>query len=322
MPNSDSNEDFQFSFRTWFSLFSHLFFSSVLLLFLFWTLTSFWSLDSMRTQAASSAHLLLIFDTPPSPSEIQGLVKTMEKVSGSGTVTSFHPQDAKSPTEQRNSKRILSVAVSLGQGPHGQVVTLGDQIRSIQQIVKNDTSIKEIVYNPQWVARVDLLAGISEGMKKALEILVGALCLGLGLYWASWGNSLWSHLFSPHSTGGRSSSERRSPLFQRESIPDEQVEFPSLPPPIPGPSGIVRIFASGFCGFISGGVAVFVAWILRTFLYPGMDNPFRPGFIGTTTYLDPLWIAFILACGLVGWLGGILYLLLPFPTRKEGSPLP
>ena len=320
MSNSESIRAHGSSFQRVFWLVSNLLFSSLILLFLFWIVTSFFILDGMRSQEASTAHLLLVFDQPPSSKEIQGLVSTMEKVAGPGSVTSFQANNQSSPTERRNSKRILSVSVSLGQTPKGQTILLGDQIRSIQQIVKNDTSIKEIVFNPDWVARVDLLAGISGGMKKILAALLSFLSIGLGIYWTRWGIVLWNTLFSnrTHSSSNVQDKGDRQPLFHREkpqpgSFEKENREsFQTFQIP-----GVVRLVVGGIFGVISAGAALLLSWILRRFLYPEMVTPFARGSMVTLPFSNHIEFYFILGSGLIGILGGIFCTILPKYAEPE-----
>ena len=305
-------------FQSWFWIISNLIFSSIFLLFVFWTLTTYLLLDNLRVGSASTAHILLIFDTPPTAPEVQGLKATIEKIAGEGSVSSLKAPDLKSRVGRNNSQRILSVAVSMGRTPTGEMVGLSAQIRSIQEIVKNDTAIKEIVFNPDWVSRVDLLARISRGIKKGLEVLGGFVFLGFGLYWARVSPFLWSHLFPTTSLSGRrESSGARSPLFQRES------EGQDLPGPGPAEradghsSAILPILSAGIWGGLAASVAVFLAWSLRAFLYPGPENPFIAGAMGSLPLVQPLWILFPALSAGVGVGGGILSLFLPFPARKR-----
>ncbi len=318
MSSPDSDNLPGTSFQSWFWILSNLIFSSIFLLFVFWTLTTYLLLDNLRIESASTAHILLVFDTPPTGPEIQGLKATIEKIAGEGSVSSLKAPDLKSRVGRNNSQRILSVAVSLGRTPTGETVGLSAQIRSIQEIVRNDTAIKEIVFNPDWVSRVDLLAGISRGIKKGLEVLGGLVFLGFGLYWARVSLLLWSHLFPATSLSGRREpSGPRSPLFQRES------EGQDLP--VPGTeekegghsSAFLRIPFAGVWGALAASVAVFLAWSLRAFLYPGPENPFMAGAMGSLPLAKNLWILFPALCAGVGIVGGILYLLLPFPAGKR-----
>ncbi|MDA8027534.1 MAG: hypothetical protein M0Z25_00930 [Nitrospiraceae bacterium] len=316
IPESDNLPENPF--QSWFWIISNLIFSSIFLLFVFWTLTTYLLLDNLRVGSASTAHILLIFDTPPTGPEVQGLKATIEKIAGEGSVSSLNAPDLKSRVGRNNSQRILSVAVSMGRTPTGEMVGLSAQIRSIQEIVKNDTAIKEIVFNPDWVSRVDLLARISRGIKKGLEVLGGFVFLGFGLYWARVSPFLWSHLFPTTSLSGRrESSGARSPLFQRES------EGQDLPGPGPAEregghsSAILPILSAGVWGGLAASVAVFLAWSLRAFLYPGPENPFIAGAMGSLPLVQPLWILFPALSAGVGVVGGILYLFLPFPARKR-----
>ncbi|MCL4485970.1 MAG: hypothetical protein M1537_06540 [Nitrospirae bacterium] len=307
------------SFRSWFWILSNLIFSSILLLFVFWTVTTYLLLDNLRLRSAAAAHILLIFDTPPAPAEIQGLKATMEKIAGEGSVSSLQAPDRQSRTGRKNSQRILSVAVSLGRAQDGQTVTLSDQIRSLQQIVKNDTAIKEVVFNPEWVARVDLLAGISERAKKGLEVLGGLLSLGLALYWARVSLLFWSHLFPARPRAlRRDPPPRQGSLFQREREDEENFPLPEreeeekkdLP-------SFLRIPSAGLWGALAGLVAVFLAFSLRSILYVGSQNPFLPGALGSHPLTNHLWImGSALGAGL-GLAGGVLYLVLPFPSPKR-----
>ncbi|MDA8112417.1 MAG: hypothetical protein M0T83_08200 [Nitrospiraceae bacterium] len=318
MSFPDSDNIPENPFQSWFWIISNLIFSSIFLLFVFWTLTTYLLLDNLRIGSASTAHILLIFDTPPTGPEVQGLKATIEKIAGEGSVSSLTAPDLKSRVGRNNSQRILSVAVSMGRTPTGEMVGLSAQIRSIQEIVKNDTAIKEIVFNRAWVARVHLLARISRGIKKGLEVLGGFVFLGFGLYWARVSPFLWSHLFpTPSLSAPRESSGMRSPLFQRES------EGQDLPGPGPAEregghsSAILHILSAGVWGGLSASVSVFLAWSLRAFLYPGPENPFMAGAMGPLPLLHPLWIFFPALSAGVGIVGGILSLLLPFPARKR-----
>ncbi len=303
------------SARSWFWLMANLAFSSLILLFLFWTSTVFLILDNMRLETASAAHILLIFDTPPSPKEIQGLTATMEKIAGTGTVSSLQAPDQKSRTGRSNSRRILSVAVSLGQTPTGQFVTLSEQISSIREIVKNDSEIKEIVFNPEWVSRVDALAGISRGVRKGIVILGGLVFVGMALYWGRISLSFWSHLFP-----GSRSREGRSPAAPRSAIFQRQEEFPasdSVPLEREGepPAAILRLPSGALWGILAASIATFLVWAFRTALYPGLQNPFVAGAMGAHPFASHLWILFPGFCGVIGLLGGLVSIILPLPSE-------
>ncbi len=316
MSHPDTEAPPASSARSWFWLMANLAFSSLILLFLFWTSTVFLILDNMRLETASAAHILLIFDTPPSPKEIQGLTATMEKIAGTGSLSALQAPDQKSRTGRATSRRILSVAVSLGQTPDGHFVTLSEQISSIRQILKNDSEIKEIVFNPDWVSRVDALAGISLGVRKGIVVLGGLLLVGLALYWGRISLPFWAHLFpGSRSREARAQAATRSAIFQRQEDlpppPSAPFEKKGDSPPV-----ILRLPSGALWGMLASSIAIFLVWLFRTILYPGLQNPFMVGAMGANPIASHLWILFPVFCGAIGLLGGLVCLILPLSSKS------
>ncbi len=303
--------------RSWIWLMANLAFSSLILLFLFWIFSIYLILDNMRLESAAAAHILLVFETPPSPKEVLGLTATMEKVAGKGSVSSLAPPDQKSRTGRSNSRRILSVAVSLGRLPDGQTVTLAEQIRSIREIIKNDSEIKEVVFNPDWVSRVDSLAGISRGVQKGILVLGGLVCVGMAIYWGRISLSLWLHLFP-----GFSSRETSRPVASRSTIFQRQDENPAVVPRrAEKEKGKAATFlcvpSGGLWGIVVAFIALFLAWMFRTALYPDKQNPFVAGAMGPFPVSNHLWILIPGFCGAIGLLGGLFCYMFSFLSEER-----
>lgn len=286
-------------FRAGSWLFLNLFFSSFLLLFLFWSLTTLTLLDGLRTQSSSSAHLLVVFLNVPSEQEVAGLKATLEKIAGTGSVLPMSAGPLKTPSA--SFRRVLDVTLTLGRSAGGRVVPLADQVQSIQTLLKNDAQIRRIIFSENWIARVDALARISDRIRTSFVFFLMILSLGLAVYWGAL-----SHTFGQAAEvtfrPGERSPEEREPVFRRDPLPSERV-------PVEGVARTILPFPGmrhgGLFGCLCGLLALFLAWSSRQVLYPPGMDPFHGGLPGA---LSPALSAVILPAfsGGLGMLGGLV----------------
>lgn len=296
--------------RVWLGFFGTTFFSALILLFLFWAFTTSNFLDDLRKKSVSSAHMLLIFGTPPSDQEISGLKVALEKIAGGKSVVSMSemPQENKRATIR--SRRILSVTLSLGKTPGGKIVNLSDQVQSIQSIVKNDSQINEVIFNPEWVSKVDEMAHISERIRRSLILFLGVLLAGISLYWGGASREIWQFMVaftSPVSSGWGAGD--RSLQFQRvdegkDGIATDREFSPESEHPCF--TVVTRVKTSALFGGFSGIVAIFIMWTSKSMIYPDGVNPFRDLVAGITPQI-PLWVLYPILTAIAGGMGGLAH---------------
>jgi len=299
-------------------LFGRIVFSSVLLLFLFWSFTTIKLLNALREKSASSAHLILVFENPPSVKEVSGLQAVLEKIAGPGSVVSLadsssHPKNG----GDMRSRRLLSVTISLGHNLDGQIVALSDQVHSIQSIVKNDSQISEVIFNPDWVSKVDEMAQISERIRVSLNVFLILLFSGIALYWGRISPSVMNGIVrTAVISAAPAPKDNRTPIFRRENIStgltnNNTVELSRADLSESGFFG--RIRSSAALGGVCGILAIFLAWTIRSMIYPAGMNPFQGnGMVLMKTV--PFWMAFPFLTGLAGMLGGFVNAVLLPPS--------
>jgi hypothetical protein len=311
-------------FRGWVWIAGAVFFSSLFLFFLFWSFSVTRFLDGLRERSASSAHMLLVFGAPPSDKEVSGIKVELEKLVGPGNVISMSELSEKKSSPSFRSRKVLSITISLGVRPDGKIVTISEQVQSIQSLMKNDAQIQEVIFNPDWVAKVDEIALISERLRFSLKFFLILLFLGAALYWGSVSGEIGRWIFSnPAPDNSMVSKDTRLLLFRREPVGGENGAVESNLPSPPeseakkaGPSPRISAAIGLFCGIL----AMVFAWTTKSMMYPvGMD-PFQDNEIGFISHV-PVWIAFPLVAGLAGLLGGFATTILR-PPKNDGEAHP
>jgi len=301
--------------HSWFRILSHLLFSSFLLLFFFWTLSTATFLEAMRNREASSAHLLIVFDQPPPQKEEEGLKATLEKIVGTGNVSPMPVASGEGPSERRTRKRILSVLLVPGTKNDGHPVLISEMVRSISQVVHNDARIQDVVYSPDWVGRVDALLALSIKIHRALILLLILFGVPLSLYWGATGARLVSLLGELSRPDEGAGGGRRTPLFSQESVvPGDAPSSTPTHRPLPLP----RPISAALFGGVSAMIVLLLSWSLKSVLFPEEVSPFA-AFPGMLPVGGRLWLLFLAGAVGSGFFGGIIYAPLSSPRETPGD---
>jgi hypothetical protein len=265
--------------------------------------------------------MLLIFGSPPSDQEIAGLKVALEKITGGESVVSMSELPQESKRAIIRSRRILSVTLSLGKTPGGKIVNLSDQVQSIQSIVKNDSQINEVIFNPEWVSKVDEMAHISERIQRSLVLFLVVLFAGISLYWGGASPEIWHFMvgfISPRNSEGAAGD--RALQFQRVEEESNRItidhEFARASAP-PCFTVLSRMKTSALFGGFSGIVAMFIMWTSKSMIYPDGMDPFRDLGAGIAQQI-PLWVLYPLLSGTAGGIGGLAYGFV-FPHLPDGK---
>jgi hypothetical protein len=304
-------------FYAWVRILSHLLFSSFLLLFFFWTLSTAIFLEAMRSREASSAHLLIVFDQPPPQKEADGLKATLEKIVGTGNVSPMVAAPGEGPSERRTRKRILSVLLVPGTKNDGHPVLLSEMVRSITQVVHNDARVQDVVYSPDWIERIDSLLALSIKIHRGLFLLLILFALSLSLYWGAAGPDLVALLGDLSRPDEGSGGARRTPLFSQE--PAASSDDPSFlkvhrSNPLPRP------FSGALFGGVSALIVLLLSWSLKGILFPEGSSPFA-AFPGVLPLGGRPWLLFFVGAVGCGLLGGIFSAGLSGFSKNPGDRL-
>ena len=303
--------------RSWLFIIVHLLASSFFLLFVFWTLVTYGSLEAMRSREAASAHLLIVFDQPPPQKEIAGLQSTLEKIVGAGNVSPMPVQSGQGPTERRTRHRVLSVLLTPGKDPQGRPVLLSDMIRSISQVVQNDARIQDVVYSPDWIARVDSLMFLSLHLRKGL-VLVGSLAaLSLSLYWGLMGPPLFVRLKRLSRSGEAVEPRPRTTQFRSD---DNHPEILPLQEEPPSPPVLKSAFSAAYLGGVSALIVLLFAWSLKSLLFPPALSDFF-SLSSAPPREGRFLLFFVLGALAAGFFGGLTTSLFSRRDRHAGASL-